>query len=135
MKPLKAKKMTPRLVLCILLVAMILLCGTVSATPLTTITLLSQTPSAIYANSTGHFNVTWGISYNGTVGLSNSSIAFMYTVMDTETGSRNHSIRVPSNNRSAFYDAIGEYILRSDNRNESRNFEDNDTITGGNIYE
>jgi len=97
-----------------------------------TITLLNQTPSLLYENSTGNFNVTYQIYHPVT--LNNTSISFIYTNYDTDLGSYNHSLRVPSNNRSAFYDAIGEYILRADNRNGTLHFESNDTITGGDIY-
>jgi len=94
--------------------------------------LLSQTPSVLYANTTGIFNVTWGISHNA-VGLNNSTISFIYTTFDG-VDSYNHSIRVPDNTKADYYHVIGEYILRSDNRNEMLNFEDNATITEGNLF-
>ena len=103
-----------------------------SASP--SITLLSQTPSTLYQNSTGNFNVTWLVNCSG--GLNTSSVAFIYTNYYTVDGSYNHSIRVPSNDRAAAYTNMSdEQILRADNRNGSLNFEDNATITGGNMYE
>ena len=99
------------------------------------ITLVSQTPSTLYQNSTGNFNVTWLVQH-ASDGLNSSSVAFIYTNYYTVDGSYNHSIRVPSNDRAAAYTNMsGEQILRADNRNGSLNFEDNTTITGGNVYE
>ena len=99
------------------------------------ITLVSQTPSTLYQNSTGNFNVTWLVQH-ASDGLNTSSVAFIYTNYYTVDGSYNHSIRVPSNDRAfAYANMSGEQILRADNRNDTLNFEDNDTITGGNIYE
>ena len=102
--------------------------------PPPTITLLSQDPSILYQNSTGNLNITYGISH-GSGGLNNTSVSFIYTVYNPIDGTYNHSIRVPSNNRSALEFIIGEHILRADNRNYTLNFEDNATITRGNVYE
>ena len=98
------------------------------------ITLLSQTPSMLYQNSTGYMNITYGISH-GSGGLNNTSVSFVYTVYNPIDDTYNHSLRVPSNNRSALESVTGEYILRADNRNYTLNFEDNATITRGNVYE
>jgi len=100
----------------------------------TDISLISQNPSELYANTTGIFNVTWGISHS-TAGLNNTTIAFIYTTYNANRDTYNHSIRTPDNTKAEYYDIIGEYILRADNRNETLNFENNDTITRGNIYE
>ena len=99
-----------------------------------TITLLSQTPSLLYQNTTGIFNVSWGISHPSAT-LNNTSVSFIYTNLDTGDSSYNHSIRPPENNRTALWLPFGEKILRADNRNDSLNFEYNATITGGNVYE
>jgi len=98
------------------------------------ITRVSQTPMELYQNTTGIFNVTWGINHDAG-GLNNTTIAFIYATYDVEKDAYNHSIRTPDNTKAEYYDVIGEYILRADNRNETLNFENNDTITGGNIYE
>ena len=100
------------------------------------ITLLSQTPSVLYQNSTGYMNITYGISHSSS-GLNNTSVSFVYTVYNPIDDTYNHSLRVPSNNRSALESVTGEYILRADNRNDTPplNFESNDTITRGNVYE
>jgi len=90
------------------------------------ITLVSQTPSLLYQNSTGAFNVTWRIRH-GAVGLNNTSISFIYSNKGIEDGSYNHSIRPPANNRA-------EGFWRADNRNNTLNFEDNATITEGDVY-
>ena len=98
------------------------------------ITLLSQTPSILYQNSTGNFDVIWLVEHSG--GLNTSSVAFVYTNYYTVDGNYNYSIRVPSNDRATPYTNMSnERILRADNRNDSLNFENNDTITSGNIYE
>ena len=99
-----------------------------------TVTLLSQTPSVLYQNSTGNLNITYGITHSSS-GLNNTSVSFIYTVYNPIDDTYNHSLRVPSNNRSALESVTGEYILRADNRNYTLNFEDNATITRGNVYE
>ena len=100
------------------------------------IALITQTPSLLYQNTTGIFNVSWGITH-ASDGLNNSSVAFIYT--NTLDGTHNFSLRVPSNDRAAPHSLMNnERILRADNRNgtiDRLNFEDNATITGGNIYE
>ena len=101
------------------------------------ITLISQTPSLLYQNTTGIFNVSWGITH-ASDGLNNSSVAFIYT--NAFDGTHNFSLRVPPNDRAAPHDLMDdERILRANNRNgtgtDRLNFEDNATITGGNIYE
>ena len=99
-----------------------------------TVSLLSQTPSLLYQNTTGTFNMSWGITH-GVIGLNNTSVSMIYTLYDFLHSNYNTSLRYPSNNRSALDSITGEYILRKDNRNDSLNFEDNATITGGNIYQ
>jgi len=103
---------------------------TVSVVPV--ITLLEQTPSVIYQNSTGSLNISYGISH-GSVGLNNTSVSFIYRNYDHDLSDSNHSIRPPSNNKSAIWNYNGR-ILRGANRNETLNFENNVTITGGDIY-
>lgn len=103
---------------------------TVATAP--TVTFLSQTPVAIYQNSTGTFNTTWGISHAAT-GLNNTSVSLIWSVYDTITGSHNHSIRPPSNDKAASAGTYGN-ILRGDNRNDTLHFETNITITGGDTY-
>ena len=100
------------------------------------VTLLSQSPSELYQNSTGCLNISYGISHSSS-GLNNTSVSFIYTVYNPVDDTYNHSIRVPSNNRSALESVTGEWILRADNRNSTSplNFEDNATITRGNVYE
>ena len=119
-------------IIVVLLASLLLISVTSASSPV--ITLVSQTPSTLYQNSTGTFNVTWLVNCSN--GLNTSSVAFVYTNYYTVDGSYNHSIRVPSNDRAAAYTNISdERILRADNRNGSLNFEDNTTITGGNVYE
>ena len=96
------------------------------------ITLLSQTPSEIYQNSTGYINITYGITHEA-VGLNGTSVSFIYRNYDYSLSDSNHSIRVPGNNLSAVWEYNGK-ILRAANRNETLNFENNDTITEGDIY-
>lgn len=102
-----------------------------------TITLLSQTPAVIYQNSTEHINISYGITHSN-VGLNNTSVSFIYRNYDPLHGCSNHSIRPPANDLATEWDLDGR-ILRAANRNESGNgklnFEDNDTITGGNTYD
>ena len=101
-----------------------------------TVTLISQTPSAISQNSTGTFNTTWGISH-GATGLNNTSVSLVWTVYDTVTGNYTHSIRPPSNDIAAPLIVGGTNygnIQRGDNRNDTLYFENNITITGGNVY-
>ena len=95
--------------------------------------ILLSYPSPLYQNTTGYFNMSWGISHNNT-GINNTTVAMIYTLYDVFNDNYNNSIRYPSNNRSALCTLLGEYILRADNRNNSLNFEDNNTITEGNIY-
>ena len=97
-----------------------------------TITLLSQTPSTIYKNSTGYLNISYGITHDSS-GLNNTSVSFIFRGYDYDCACSNHSIRVPSNNLAAEWDVDGR-ILRAINRNETLNFENNNTITGGDIY-
>ena len=102
-----------------------------------TITFISQYPAAIsWENSTGPFNVTWLIT-TGTDGLNNSSVSLVWTLWDSVKEDYVWSYRVPSNNKSAVCPYCGELILRADNRNGTLrrlNFEDNDTITEGNVW-
>ena len=98
-----------------------------------TITLLSQTPAVIYQNSTGPINISYGITHSS-VGLNNTSVSFIYRNYDSICACSNHSIRPPTNNLAANWDLDGR-ILRAANRNESLNFENNDSITGGNTYD
>ena len=100
------------------------------------ITFISQYPAAIYENSTGPFNVTWLITTE--VGeLNSSSVSLVWTVWDSVHEEYHWSLRVPSNNKSAVCSHCGEQIIRADNRNSTTqrlNFEDNDTITEGNVW-
>ena len=98
-----------------------------------TVTLLSQTPSVIYQNSTGYMNISYGITHSAS-GLNNTSVSFIYRNYDPLSACSNHSIRPPTNNRATEWDLDGR-ILRAANRNETLNFEDNATITGGNIFD
>ena len=98
-----------------------------------TVTLLSQYPLTLYQNTTGNFNLSWGITHS-TAGINNTSVAMIYTLYDVVNTNHNNSVRLPSNNRSALCTFLSEYVLRADNRNNSLNFEDNATITEGNIY-
>jgi hypothetical protein len=96
------------------------------------VTLLSQTPSTIYQNTTGNLNISYGISHDSS-GLNNTSVSFIFRNYDHTLNDANHSIRPPANNESAMWNYDGQ-ILRAANRNETLNFENNDTITGGDIY-
>jgi hypothetical protein len=96
------------------------------------ITLLSQTPSVLYENSTGYLNISYGISHDIT-GLNNTSVSFIFRNYDHTLNDANHSIRPPANDKCAIWEYNGR-IIRAANRNESLNFENNDTITGGDIY-
>lgn len=106
---------------------------TIDTVPIT-INLLSQTPSTISQNTTGLFNQTWGVSH-GSIGLNNSTLAYIHSMYDILQNTRNHSIRPPSNNKSVVWNVTGEQILRATHRNETLTFENNASITGGNIYE
>ena len=101
--------------------------------PTPTVTLLSQTPSVIYQNSTGYMNISYGITHSN-LGLNNTSVSFIYRNYDPLCGCSNHSIRPPTNDLATEWDLDGR-ILRAANRNESLNFENNATITGGNTYD
>jgi len=96
------------------------------------ITLISQTPSTINQNSTGTISMKYGIVHEAS-GLNNTSISFIYRNYDNDLGCSNHSIRPPNNDKAAVWDLNGR-ILRGQNRNGTLNFEDNDAITGGDIY-
>ena len=96
------------------------------------ITLLSQTPSALYENSTGYLNISYGISHD-VYGLNNTSVSFIFRNYDHTLNDANHSIRPPANDKCAVWEYNGQ-IIRAANRNESLNFENNSTITGGDIY-
>ena len=96
------------------------------------IILLSQTPSTINQSSVGNISIKYGITHEA-IGLNNTSISFVYRNYDHDLGCSNHSIRVPDNNLAAEWSLDGR-ILRGANRNETLNFENNDTITGGDIY-
>jgi hypothetical protein len=100
----------------------------------TIITLLSQTPSIIYKNSTGYLNISYGIAHNH-LGLNNTSVSFIYRNYDYDLSDSNHSIRPPTNDLASVWNFNGR-ILRAANRNETPglNFENNDTITGGDTY-
>jgi hypothetical protein len=98
-----------------------------------TVELLSQTPSVLYQNSTGNFSLIYGIAHS-TAGLNNSSIAFKNTMWDIVHDHYNLSIRPPNNDKAAYSVCFDEYILRGNNRNETLNFENNVTITEGNIW-
>ena len=98
------------------------------------ITLLSQYPSDLFGNSTGDFNLTYGIEHVD-VDLNGTTLAFKYTIYDNESGTFCHSIRPSDNNLCDF---IGTYkIARGDNRNktgdERLNWEGNVTITEGSV--
>jgi hypothetical protein len=96
------------------------------------ITLLSQTPSVLYENSTGYLNISYSISHDE-YGLNNTSVSFLFRNYDHTLNDANHSIRPPANDKCAVWEYNGQ-IIRAANRNESLNFENNDTITGGDIY-
>jgi hypothetical protein len=98
------------------------------------ITLLSQTPSIIYKNSTGYLNISYGIAHNY-LGLNNTSVSFIYRNYDWDLSDSNHSIRPPANDLASVWNFNGR-ILRAANRNETPglNFENNATITGGDTY-
>ena len=96
------------------------------------VTLLSQTPSVIYQNSTGYMNISYGISHDSS-GLNNTSVSFIYRNYDPLSGCSNHSIMVPDNDKAAEWSLDGR-IIRAQNRNETLNFEENTSITGGDIY-
>ncbi|MDD2778468.1 MAG: VCBS domain-containing protein, partial [Methanocellales archaeon] len=99
-----------------------------------TVTFISQYPAAIAGyNTTGPFNVTWLVT-TGTDGLDNDSISLVWTVFDTIKEDYVWSLRVPSNDLAELDPYFGENILRADNRNGSLNFENNDTITEGNVW-
>ena len=96
------------------------------------VTLLSMTPSEICQNYTGNLSILYGISHSS-AGLNNTSISFIYRNYDYDCACSNHSIRPPDNNLATLWDLDGR-ILRAANRNESLNFENNATITGGDDY-
>jgi len=90
------------------------------------VTLLSQTPSTLYSNSTGFFTQAWGISH--LYPLNTTTIT--YTFHNIYDGGANHSLRMPSNN-------ISIDGWRGDNRNktcdERLSMEGNTTVFGGDI--
>lgn len=96
------------------------------------VTLLSMTPSTICQNCTGNISILYGISHSS-AGLNNTSVSFIYRDYDHDLSDSNHSIRPPINNLASEWNYDGR-ILRGANRNESLNFENNATITGGNTY-
>jgi len=96
------------------------------------VTLLSMTPSTICQNCTGNISIEYGISHSS-VGLNNTSVSFIYRDYDYDLSDSNHSIRPPANDFASDWNFDGR-ILRGANRNESLNFENNATITGGDIY-
>ena len=96
-----------------------------STTP--TITLLAQDPAALFQNSTGTFNQTWGISHP--LPLNTSTITYIYhNIADHDPY---HSLRMPVNDRAP----TG---WRGDNRNGSgadrMTMEGNTTIFGSDIW-
>lgn len=99
------------------------------------ITLLNQTPSVLYGNSTGNFSLLYGIEHDNS-GLNLTSLAIKWTTFGGDSNTYYHSIRVPNNNRSDEWN--DRFIARADNRNrtgtERLNCEDNVTITEGNAY-
>lgn len=100
----------------------------------TTIDLLSVFPSVISQNSTGWCNISLGITHSN-AGLNNSSVSFIYNVYDVDNDIIHYSVRPPGNNVSTSIPAIyNESLFRGANRNQTLNFESNDTITGGDIY-
>ena len=98
------------------------------------ITFLEQSPSILYQNTTGNFNFSFGITHSSS-GLNNSTFALVYSQYDVINDNHKNSVRYPSNNRAALCDALGENVLRADNRNDSLWFESNVTITNGTISE
>lgn len=95
------------------------------------ITLLSS-PTPLYQNTTGYFNMSWGITHDST-GLNNSSITMTYLLYDVANDRYNNSLRYPSNDRAAYCSECAIDILRADNRNNSLNLESNTTIFEGGI--
>lgn len=76
------------------------------------IELLSQDPSVINQNSTGNFNVSFGVTHSAS-GLNHSTIIFTFWGYHPETGMKNASLRVPENDRAY----LG--IYRGDNMNST----------------
>ena len=105
---------------------------TASSLPAPVITLLSQTPSTIFQNTTGYMNISYGISHDS-AGLNNTSVSFIFRNYDHTLNDANHSIRPPVNDKAITWEYNGQ-IMRAANRNETLNFENNDTITGGDIF-
>lgn len=97
-----------------------------------TVTLLSQTPSTLFQNSTGYMNISYGITHDSS-GLNNTSVSFIFRNYDHTLNDANHSIRPPANNKCEMWNFDGQ-IMRAANRNETLNFENNDSITGGDIF-
>ena len=96
------------------------------------ITLLSQTPSVINQATTGLINISYGVTHTST-GLNNTSISFIHRTYDHDYQCSNHSIRPPDNDLAADWNLNGR-VLRASGRNETLNFENNASITGGDIY-
>ncbi|MCK5018822.1 MAG: hypothetical protein KAS32_17300, partial [Candidatus Peribacteraceae bacterium] len=96
------------------------------------ITLLSQYPVDLYQNTTGYFNLSYGISHSA-AGLNNTSMALTYAFYDVVNANYNTSLRIPNNDRGGLCSLLQEYILRADNRNDGLNWETNITITEGNV--
>jgi hypothetical protein len=105
---------------------------TASSLPAPVITLLSQNPSTIFQNTTGYMNISYGISHDS-AGLNNTSVSFIFRNYDHTLNDANHSIRPPANDKCEMWNFDGQ-IMRAANRNETLNFENNDTITGGDIF-
>ena len=101
------------------------------------ITLLSFEPEIIYTNYTGKYNVSYGIIHES-VGINNSSLAFLFGLNYTVDSSYSNSIRPPSNDISASIAAYSDQgnIFRQFQRNITPylGFETNDTMTEGNIW-
>ncbi|MCK4250839.1 hypothetical protein KAX97_05300 [candidate division WOR-3 bacterium] len=119
------------------IILIIFLIGLISNVSAIDIELVLFDPDPIKTDYAGKFNITYGITHDS-LGLNNSSIAYLFAVNYTIDNCYNHSIRVPSNSIATTTPSITEYgnIFRGFRRNVTPylNQEFNTTITEGNVW-
>jgi len=89
------------------------------------------TPETLSTTVMGNVSISYLIEHSTPLNL--SSLACLVGINDTDDNTYQTKIRVPSNNISAQFLTHG-HILRNLNRNMSLSWENNDTITEGNVY-
>lgn len=99
------------------------------------ISLISFSPENLYQNYTGYTNISFGVDHSEEYALNLSSLAFLFGINYTIENNYTNTIRVPSNEICTIVNN-SEKIFRNNYRNVSPflSWENNDTITEGNIY-